>query len=66
MVILAYMFIKCQLLKGKKLPFVIHFEFFNNRHKPTIDVKELTFINEAIIHLGYKISRHILAHPYTP
>jgi hypothetical protein len=29
-----------------------------------INLKELTFINEAIIHLGYKTSKYIKLDPY--
>ncbi len=33
LIILDYIFIKYQLLKGTKLSFIVHLEFFDIRHK---------------------------------
>ncbi len=52
LVTLAYMFIRCQLLKGKKILLQFILNFFNDRNRPMITLKESTFV---IKQLRYKI-----------
>jgi hypothetical protein len=47
-----------------KKSFLIHFEFLYNGHKPMIGLKDSTFVNETIKHLGYKTSKYIKVDPY--
>jgi hypothetical protein len=61
---LAYIFIKYQLLKGTKLSFIVHLEFFHIRHKHMINLKESTLVNESIKGLKYKTLRYIKANPH--
>jgi hypothetical protein len=52
------------IVRGKKLSFIIHLEFLNNKHRPMIDLKELFIVDETIKHLRYKTLRYIKANPY--
>jgi hypothetical protein len=63
LITLAHVFIKCELLEGKKKSFVVHFEFFHIRYRPMIDLKELALVNEIIKYLGYKTSKYIKTNP---
>lgn len=61
LVTLAYMFIRCQLLKGEKNPLQFIFNSFYNRNRPMITLKELAFV---IKHSGHKILKFIKVDPY--
>jgi hypothetical protein len=61
---LAYIFNKYQLLKGTKLSFIVHLEFFDIRHKHMINLKETTLVNESIKCLRYKTLTYTKANPY--
>jgi hypothetical protein len=36
------------IVKGKKISFIIHFDFFNNRHRCMIGLKEMALVDETI------------------
>ncbi len=61
LVTLVYMFIRCQLLNGKKIILQFILNSFYNRNRPMIILKESTFV---IKHLGYKILKFIKVDPY--
>jgi hypothetical protein len=61
---LVYIFTKYQLLKGTKLSFIAHLEFFDIRHKHIINLKESTLVDESFKCLRYKTLRYIKANPY--
>ncbi len=48
----------------KKKSFVVHPKFNYNKHRPMINLKELTLINEAITHLRCKTLKYIKLDPY--
>jgi hypothetical protein len=44
---LVDLFIRCLLL-SEQLSFIDHLDFFNNKYRPMISLKESTFVNEVI------------------